>query len=325
MPARAGSSVIRGFGAAALRLGVTVGVLAYVGSGIDLDGVVRVVARVDGGTWGLLLITTAADRALAVGRWLVLVRAADIDLPVRSGVRLFLVSSFLGSFLPAGIGGDVARTWELASRTGRPGAALGIAALDRWLGIACVLGLGALGVAFGGNLPIDSRIKVVVYTGFAGVLVAGVAAGLAERLAGVLLPTRWATPVARAAAALRQIRRRPAIGLAVGLSFATQLLRIVVAWLVGLGMSMDVPLTYYFAVMPVAIALILLPISMGGFGPAQGAMVWMLRPAGVAGESSLAMSTVYISLGLIGNLPGGLLFLWPRSGSRSRYGGDGGG
>ncbi len=302
-----------------LRLAITVGVLAYVGSGIDLGGVARAVVRMDGSTWILLLITTAADRALAAGRWVVLVRSANIELPVLAGVRLFLVSSFLGSMLPAGIGGDLARTWELASRTGRPGEALGIAVLDRWLGLASVLALGALGVALGGDLAIDPRVDVAVYACLAVVLVAGVAAGLADRVAGFVLPSRWATPVARAVAGLRRLRRGPAMGLVVALSVATQVLRIVVAWVVGIGMSIDVPLIYYFAVMPIAILLILLPISIGGFGPAQGAMVWMLRPAGVAAEVSFAMSTVYIALGLVGNLPGGLLFLCSRPGPRSAY------
>ena len=304
---------------ALLRLGVTVGVLAYVGSGIDLGSVAGIVAGMDGGTWILLLITTAADRALAAGRWVVLVRSANIELPVLLGVRLFLVSSFLGSLLPAGIGGDLARTWELANRTGRPGEALGIAALDRWLGLASVLALGALGVALGGDLAIDPRVDMAVYACLAGVLVSGLVAGLADRVAGVVLPARWVTPVVRVVAGLRRLRRGPAMGLVVALSVATQVLRIVVAWLVGIGMSIDVPLAYYFAVMPIAILLILLPISIGGFGPAQGAIVWMLRPAGVAGDVSFAMSTVYIALGLVGNLPGGLLFLCSRPGSRPEY------
>ena len=98
-------SVIRRLGLWLLRLGITAGVLAYVGSGIDLGGFVRVVAGMDGGTWAILLITTtAADRALAVGRWLVLIRGAGVDLPVLPGVRLLLVSSFLGPDYSGGFG-----------------------------------------------------------------------------------------------------------------------------------------------------------------------------------------------------------------------------
>ena len=84
---------------------------------------------------------------LAASRWLTLVKASGIELPAMLGLRLFLISSFLGSFLPAGVGGDVARTWELASRTQRGSEALAVAAVDRWLGLSSVLVLGAVGLA----------------------------------------------------------------------------------------------------------------------------------------------------------------------------------
>ena len=301
------------------RLAVTGVVLTYLGLRIDLDSVAGAALRIDGTTWFLLLIVTATDRVVAATRWLVLVASAGIDLPALQGLRLFLVSSFVGSFLPAGIGGDVARTWELANRTGRTSEALGIAALDRWLGLASVLTLGAVGVALPSDVDVDPRVGVVMYAGLAGVLAAGAAAGFGGRRAAWLLPERWAGPVSRVAASLRCFRRPSAIGLVVGLSLATQVLRIVLAWLVGRGLAIDVPLSYYFAVMPIGIVLILLPISIGGLGPAQGAIVWMLRPAGVAEELSLAMSTVYILLGVAGNVPGAALFLWSRQGAPHRW------
>ena len=272
----------------------------------------------------LLLAVTAADRVVAAARWLVLVRAAGIPVPALQGLRLFLVSSFVGIFLPAGIGADVARTWQLASRTGRTTEALGVAALDRWLGLASVLAVGAVGVALPSDVSIDPRVGVVTYAGLAGVLAAGAAAGFGDRIAAFLLPERWAGRVSRVAEALRCFRRLSAIGLVVGLSLATQVLRIVLAWLVGVGLAIDVPLSYFFAVMPIGIVLILLPISIGGLGPAQGVMVWMLRPAGVAGELSFAMSTVYVLLGVAGNVPGGLIFLWSRRSVPYRWRGGSG-
>ena len=57
---------------------------------------------------------------------------------------MFLVSSFVGSFLPAGIGGDAARAWSLAQITSRAGEALASVMVDRLLG---VLSLAAMGVA----------------------------------------------------------------------------------------------------------------------------------------------------------------------------------
>ena len=250
---------------------------------------------------------------LAASRWLTLVKAGGIKLATMLGVRLFLISSFLGSFLPAGVGGDVARTWELSSRTQRGSEALAVAVVDRWLGLSSVLLLGAVGVAW--TPGVDSRVSVTLYALLIVVLVGGLMGAFADVFVAAALPKRWAeqrawAAITRLAGVVRQFRRRwPAIVLVVGLSFVVQALRVVLAWLIGVGLAVDVPLSYYFVVMPIGIVLILLPISIGGFGPAQGVIIWMLRPVGVPDEISFAMSTLYILLGLVANLPGAVLFL----------------
>lgn len=298
-------------GPLAVRILVTTVVLGFLVSRIELGGAVRVVARIDGSMWALLVAVVAADRLLAAGRWVVLVRVSGIDLPVAAGARLFFVSSFLGSFLPAGVGGDVARTWELANRTSRIAEALAVAVVDRWLGLACVLLLGVIGTMLATDVEVDSRAAAALRALLGAVLLAGLAGPLANRLAAVVLPARRVSEsVVRLAGAVRRFwRRGPAVGVVVGLSFAMQTLRIVLAWLIGVGLAMDVPLAYYFVVMPIGIVLILLPISIGGFGPAQGLIIWMLRPAGVPDEVSFAMSTLYLLLGLAANIPGAILFL----------------
>jgi hypothetical protein len=56
--------------------------------------------------------------------------------------------------------------------------------------------------------------------------------------------------------------------------------------------------------------LLLLPISISGFGLPQGGIVWMLSPMGVPEAQSFALSTLIVLTGLAGNLPG--LWLWLR-------------
>ena len=75
--------------------------------------------------------------------------------------------------------------------------------------------------------------------------------------------------------------------------------------------------------MPLGLLMLLLPISVSGFGLPQGVFVWMLRPVGVPDEASFALSTLIIVTGLAGNIPGLALWLRPSTGnavstSRSR-------
>jgi hypothetical protein len=58
----------------------------------------------------------------------------------------------------------------------------------------------------------------------------------------------------------------------------------------------------------------LLPVSINGIGPSQIAFVWFFGRAGVDDAQSFALSILFVALGIIGNLPGGLLYAF---GSRS--------
>jgi len=87
-------------------------------------------------------------------------------------------------------------------------------------------------------------------------------------------------------------------------------LRITQAYFLGLGLGLMVPYSYYLLFMPLGLLMLLLPISISGFGVPQGVIVWLLRPMGVPDAQSFALSTLIVLTGLAGNLPG--MWLWLR-------------
>jgi hypothetical protein len=93
-------------------------------------------------------------------------------------------------------------------------------------------------------------------------------------------------------------------------SIVVQLLRIMQAYLLGLGLGLTVPFGYYLVFMPLGLLMLLLPVSVSGFGVPQGVIVWLLRPVGVDAAVAFALSTLIVLTGLAGNLPG--LWLWLR-------------
>jgi hypothetical protein len=93
------------------------------------------------------------------------------------------------------------------------------------------------------------------------------------------------------------------------LSLLVQLLRVVQAYGLGVGLGIDVAFSYYLVFMPIGLLMLLLPVSISGFGLPQGVIVWMLRPLGVPDTLSFALTTLIILSGLFGNLPGALLYL----------------
>ncbi|HMF98330.1 MAG TPA: hypothetical protein VKE96_28715, partial [Vicinamibacterales bacterium] len=52
----------------------------------------------------------------------------------------------------------------------------------------------------------------------------------------------------------------------------------------------------------------LLPVTFNGIGTSQAAFVWFFGRAGVAAPAAFALSILFVALGVVGNLPGGLLY-----------------
>ena len=265
------------------------------------------------------LALVVLDRTLMICRWVLLIRRADMALSLKSAVWVFLVGSYLGNFLPSsGVGGDAARAFVLARRTDRRIDSVALVAIDRYLGLYSLALLSAAGlVVWTGQIdPSLQRWSValaVVVTLGAGALL------WADRLLAAVVPTRWTarTWVSRAlrlTEALGHYRTSPGLVSALAaLSMVVQIIRVTQAWVLGDGLGIDVDFSYYLAFMPIGILAILLPISIGGFGVAQGVIVWLLRPVGVPDAQSFALSTLYLLTGLVSTLPGAVLYVRSRS------------
>ena len=316
-----------------LRLALTVIILAILAMGIDMGESARAMAAVDVRHLALVLGLVAIDRAVMILRWILLLRAGGIAISSGDAARLFLVSSFVGSFLPAGVGGDAARAYGLArgstdlqapspklsgsakATVDKPvpaSEALASVAVDRILGVFSIVVMSMVGVLAWAPAREDWRIAAAILA-------------LTVACSGVFWASewlRWAIPEAHHghAIARRMLRLSDAVGRYRGRSgvlahvmawsLFVQLLRITQAYFLGLGLGIDVPYSYYLLFMPLGLLVLLLPISISGFGVPQGVIVWLLRPIGVPDAQAFALSSLIVLTGLAGNLPG--MWLWLR-------------
>jgi uncharacterized protein (TIRG00374 family) len=307
-----------------VRIAVTVAILAYLATRIDMGDAARATAAISTPHLVLVLALVAIDRAVMILRWVLLLRASGINISTGDATRLFLVSSFVGSFLPAGIGADAARAYGLSRENTTGSEALASVAVDRLLGVASLVLMAVIGViawapeAPGGpstSLGASWRVPAAIVVA----LIACVAAFWASEWLRFVIPSHRhhgfvARRVLRLTDAVGRYRNRRGVLVHVLIwSAVVQLLRITQAYILGLGLGMTVPLTYYLLFMPLALLLLLLPISVSGFGLPQGGIVWMLQPVGVPESQAFALSTLIVLTGLAGNLPGLLLWLRARN------------
>ena len=303
-----------------VRAIVTAAVLGILVSRLDLRGTWDAMVRLDAAKALLVLVLLAIDRAVMVWRWVILLRATGTRVALKSAVWIYLVSSFLGSFLPAGVGGDAARAYTLARRTAQTGAAIASVAIDRILGLLSIVAIAGAGLLIAGPKHLaDMQAPLLV-----GCVTAVIGLGSllwADRWARVLVaggrgsdrPGRLSASLARLAAALGDYRgHRSALAAVFVLSIGIQVLRIAQAWLLGTGIGINVPFSYYLLFMPVGLVALMLPISLNGFGLPQGVIVWLLQPVGVRPADAFALSTLIVLTGLLANVPGAWLYLRAR-------------
>ncbi len=306
-------------GSRLVRLIIAVGLTAFLIWQNDPAAILRAAATARP-SWLLIACSLVLlDRALMAWRWLALLQPVMTSAPpVGAVMRVFFISSFVGSFLPASVGSDLARAYGLRQHDVPGSAAVASVVMDRALGVVAILAVGVAAV-----LMLDVPAPAGVFV----VLLAGGAASLA--LAAIIFVdaigdavaalTSWlpGEAVRRIAARLIEAVRayrhhHAALGAVLAASVAVQALRVLQAWGLGRALGIEAGLGVYFVAIPVVLLIMLLPVTINGLGTGQAAFLWTFGAAGVGRPEALALSILFIALGVIGNIPGGVLYAMGR-------------
>ncbi|MCX6552396.1 MAG: lysylphosphatidylglycerol synthase transmembrane domain-containing protein [Acidobacteria bacterium] len=300
-----------------VRIAVAVALTAFMFWKSHPSDVMAALARTELGPVLMAVLLVLVDRALMAYRWLVLLRpiAGPASPRFPTVMRIFFVSTFVGSFLPATVGADAARAYALAREGVATSAAVASVVMDRILGVLGILIMAAVGLVFARQLADNPvvlaglALTTAVCAATAVVVFSARAEMLVQRLVGFLPWARVRDLVARLVGAMQMYATRHGDLLNVTLgSIGVQVLRTVQAYYLGLGLGIEQPLTTYVAFIPVILLVMLLPVTVNGFGTSQLAFVWAFGQAGVPAALAFPLSVLFVALGVVGNLPGGLLY-----------------
>jgi len=309
---------------AAARAAVAAGLTGYI---LWKSHPREVLAALAGADWRFIAIAVLlvlVDRALMAYRWVVLLCIIDpADRPpFIEVIRIFFVSTFVGTFLPASIGGDAVRAYSMAQLKVRGSDAVASVFIDRMLGVASILVMAAVGLMLARDLADNFAILLsLAAAAVACVVTLAVvfSEGAARTLSAVLVPMPAALRHA-GDRVIESIRRYAAhhgrLANVLAGSIAVQIIRIVQAYCLGLGLAIALPLPTYFAFIPLILLVMLLPVTFNGIGTSQYAFFWFFGRAGVPAASAFTLSVLFVALGAVGNLPGGLLYAFGRQASQ---------
>jgi uncharacterized membrane protein YbhN (UPF0104 family) len=251
-----------------------------------------------------------AQILLASLRWHQVLEGLGVRVPAETVVKTTFIGSFFNSWLLGVVGGDIARALLVPAPPRGRFAVIHSVLFDRVVtlaGLALVIvpivavGLGPLAR----GLPLLASL-VVALSPFALLCCVSPMAGIADR---------WGLPfsshIGRVGAdwvQLLQAWRRLAAALlfsAMGVVAVS-----VTAWCLARAAHLDVSLLDFLILMAPVMLLSALPISLGGWGVRESAMVVALGSVGVAAAPAVIVSVQMGLLAALLSLPGGAMWLF---------------
>ena len=278
----------------------------------------EVLAAAAGAEWRPLAVAALlvlVDRVLMAYRWIVLLYTLDpADRPPLADIlRIFFVSTFLGTFLPS-VGGDAVRVYGIAKFNIRGGDAVASVFMDRMLGVASLFLMALAGLTLARDLA--SNWVIMASLGVAAVaclftmlLVFSQRADAVTEMVLTRVPDAVRHGGQRVLESIQRYAAHHAqLAKVLVCSVAVQVLRVLQAYYLGRSLGIDATLGTYFAFVPLILLVMLLPVTVSGLGTGQAAFVWFFARVGVPAAAAFALSVLFIGLGIVGNLPGGLLY-----------------
>jgi len=292
--------------------------VAYLVWKIDVGKTADVLAATDLAWFGLavaIMILTALPMAL---RWQWLLAARGMQDTFLWLTRAYFVSYAASQVLPTSIGGDAVRVVETSRRhPGRVGDLTAIVLLERGLGGAATVLLGAIGFALA-----LGRYDVGAYLWLELLFVVGTI------VLAVLFFARSVRPLlVRSRPLLGRMRlERPArafyegvhafrahgrlLGVVFSLTFTLQAIRVLSIWAAAKAVGIDLSPLVYYVMGPLFFLVLLVPFTLNGFAVREAFFVSFLGQLGIDPEAAFAAGFLFFLVTVAMALPGVAILLW---------------
>lgn len=298
------------------RIAIAVGLTAIVIWNAHPGEVIRAVGDSAPGWIAAAVLLVLIDRSLMAWRWIDLLCALTPGSrpPFPTVLRIFFVSTFIGTFIPA-VGGDAYRAYSLSRYDVKLSESAASVVMDRVLGALSITILGGAAALFAPRMAVGPAIVVPLLLAL--LLCAVVAAAVfSERGAAIAQTIAMGLPsqtIKRAGTSLTEAMRRYSrhhleLVRVLVASVAVQAIRVAQAYCLGRAIAIDLPLATYFLLIPIVLLVMLLPITINGLGTSQYAFDVLFGQAGVPAAQAVALSILFVALGVVGNLPGSILY-----------------
>ncbi len=253
---------------------------------------------------------------IAAWRWWFLIRATGVTLPFRKLLPSYFLGLFLNNFFPSSLGGDVARVIHLRRQKLPINLLIASSAIDRLVGLLTATAIASVFLALPVDIGTSGSERYVMLS------ISAAALGLVTLL---LLPKthtalrriannhrlhQFVRTVAEVALNTEAYsRNRRAIPLSILMSVLSQFVMVAAYWMLGLAVGLRVDVIAYFVVVPFAFLAGSAPVSIGGLGVREAAIMLILTTFQISRPAAVTFALLSLVVTVISTLPGALVLV----------------
>lgn len=295
-----------------LKFGITVILIYFAFRKVDVVSILKQLSGINIFYLMFWLFLSVVATILLAYRWSLLL----IKKPKISDVSIFTKSiwssAFYGLFVPTSAAGDVFKWIIIDDKYPEiPKSKLGASILlDRFVGMSMLIFLGFISQFFASSLgvTIPTSIRWMLWVVFAGCLSFYVLVFIGK--IDFLFKNKWLVKIKDIGELVNKDNRISIIK-CLGVSVVSDILWILQTWLIGQYFGANLSFVAILIFLPVISTILILPISIAGFGAREQLYLYFFSSQATSAESVLLVSTMLGIIGILNSLWGGLIALTP--------------
>lgn len=250
-------------------------------------------------------------------RWRTLLTTQKVSLSTATLSVTVLIGLFFNNLLPTSIGGDVFRTYDASKKAGVPlSTSASVIVVERLSGVvsAATYLIAALFLGFTaiGNQPMIIPIIIffVISLIIAFIIINPSVLKLGRLFNRFAFLRRLREKLSNTYKTLSSFKRYKVVLVKVLIySFLLQFSVILNYWLAARALGIDLDLTAFIFIVPVVATIAMVPISIGGIGPRENSLVFILVAMGVANTKAALCSLLILFMFILVGIVGGIVYM----------------
>jgi uncharacterized protein (TIRG00374 family) len=257
-------------------------------------------------------------------QWHALLRSSGVRVPFHRTIRFYFVGLFFNNFLPASIGGDAIKVYDVSRIGSGVYQVVAVTMLDRIIGIfslcllATAVALGLMREPAAGALWPYVLVFIACMTPVVGLYFFKPLSRVVRWVVRALLPPNWGRGGSEILDHLSAFRaRKPLIVSLMVLSIVIQAMRVVTHILAAraLGLAFDpVAAGLFFVFVPLLSLAMIPPITINGLGIREGLGILLFAQAGIGRTDAFAIEFLTYAVSVAVSLLGLVCFIGRRDG-----------